>query len=171
MANVMRKKRMPYVEPKGKILSVSKNDGVSRLVVEFDRMDSEPVAPAGLYIDPKTGNEQFQLHRVINNEGLVFAFETFNSIHPLPKVGEVFSYRGWWLPEAMDAALDVGEKWEKRKYPDNGNHERCIFSWETIASYAECNEAYFSEKYGWITCDSYKKFIEGDIYHHRDKNA
>ncbi|MBK8812700.1 MAG: hypothetical protein IPN69_18485 [Acidobacteria bacterium] len=95
----------------------------------------------------------------------------FNRTHPLPKVGEVFSYRGWWLPEAMEAALDVGLKWEKKKCPDNGNHEHCLFSWEAIASYAECSEGYFSEKYGWITCDSYEKFIKGDIYHLRDKNA
>jgi hypothetical protein len=162
---------MLHVEPKGKILNVSENDGVSRLVVEFDRMDIGPVAPAGLYVDPKSGNEKFQLHRVVDNEGLVFTFETFNRTHPLPRVGEVFSYRGWWIPAAMEAALDVGVKWEKKKYPDNGNHDHCLFSWETIASYAECNEGYFSEKYGWITCDSYEKFIEGDIYHLRDIKA
>ena len=162
---------MPHVEPKGTIQKVSERDNVSRLVVEFDHMDMGPIAPAGLYIDPKTGDEQFQLHRVSDREGLVITFDTFNRTHPLPRVGAVFSYRGWWNPEAMEAALDVGEKWDKRKYPDNGDHEHCIFSWETIAFYAECNEAYFSEKYGWITCDSYKKFIEGDIYHLRDNDA
>ena len=106
---------------------------------------------------------------MVDNDGLVYTFETFNSTHPVPKVGDVFSYRGWWLPEAMEAALDNSEKWVKRKYPDNGGHEHCLFSWETIASYAENNEGYYSDKYGWITCDSYEKFIEGDVYHLREK--
>ncbi len=155
---------MGYIEPKGKIVEACETGNVSRLVIEFDKMDSGPVAPAGLYIDPKSGSEQFQLHRVVDVDGLKYTFETFSRTHPLPKVGEAFSYRGWWLPEAMEAALDINEKWEKRKYPDNGNHEHCLFSWETIASYADSNDGYFSEKYGWVTCESYENFIERDIY-------
>jgi hypothetical protein len=122
------------------------------------------VAPAGLYLDPNSGEEEFQLHRVVEVDGLKYTFETFDRTHLLPKVGKVFSYRGWWFPEAMEAVLDTEEKWEKRKYPDNGSHHHCIFNWETIASYAECNEGYYSEKYGWITCESYNKYIVSDIY-------
>ena len=162
---------MGYVEPKGAIVSVSEQENVTRVMVEFDRMDIGPVAPAGLYVDPKTGNEQFQLHRVVSNNGLVYTFDTFRSTHPSPKVGDVFSYRGWWLPEAMEAALDQNEKWMKKKYPDNGNHDHCLFTWDTIASYAENSEGYFSEKYGWITSESFEKYIHGDVYHLRDKNA
>ena len=71
----------------------------------------------------------------------------------------------------MEAALDTGEKWVRMQYPDNGDHAHGLFSWEAIASYAECNEGYFSEKYGWITCESYENFIEGDFYCHRDNYA
>ncbi|MEE9346084.1 MAG: hypothetical protein V3U88_10810 [Methylococcales bacterium] len=160
---------MGYIEPKGKIIEASETGNVSRLVIEFDRMDSAPITPAGLYINPKKGSERYQLHKVIKIEGSVYTFETFDSCHPIPKQGDEYSYRGWWLPEAMDAALDTSEKWEKRKYPDNGNHEHCLFSWETIASYAECSEGYYSEKYGWITCESYNDFIVGDIYRLRSE--
>jgi hypothetical protein len=48
---------MGYVEAKGVIVSVSEQENVTRVVNEFDRMGIGPVAPAGLYIDPKTGNE------------------------------------------------------------------------------------------------------------------
>ncbi len=162
---------MSHLEPKGKVISVSERDAISRLVVAFDRMDIRPVAPAGLYVDPKSGNERFQLHRVVGNEGLSYTFEAFDRTHPLPRVGDVFSYRRWWLPKAMEAALDIDEKWVKQRYPDNGSHEHCLFSWDTIASYVECNEGYFSEKYGWITSESYGNFVQGDIYHLRDHSA
>ena len=162
---------MKYREPKGKIVGVSEEGGTSRLTIEFDRMDSGPVAPAGLYTDPSSGEERFQLHRVAQREGLVYTFETFHRPQPLPREGEVFFYRGWWLQEAMDAALDMSANWVRKNYPDNGDHAHCLFTWETIASYADCSEGYFSEKYGWITVEAYNKFINGDIYHLRDKTA
>ena len=162
---------MAYIEPKGLIKEATETNDVSRLVIEFDRMDSGPIAPAGLYIDPKTGTEQFQLHKHIDKKAQIHTFETYRSTHPLPKIGSVYSYRGWWLQKAMDAALDEKETWEKVIYPDNGNHEHCLFSWETIASYVENNEAYHSNKYGWISCESYLNFIKNDIYRLRIKNA
>ncbi|MFS1524736.1 hypothetical protein ACL7TT_11570 [Microbulbifer sp. 2304DJ12-6] len=162
---------MVYIEPKGKIVTISSQSNVTRTVIEFDRMDSGPVAPSGLYIDPKTGTEQFQLHRVVNCDELTYTFDTFNSTHPAPKAGDMFSYRGWWLPEAMEAALDNEEKWTKRNFPVSDNHEHCLFSWETIASYVENNIGYYSDKYGWITCESYERFIEGDVYHLRESDA
>ena len=76
---------MTYIEPKGVIKEVSEINDVSRLVVEFDRMDSRPIAPAGLYIDPKSGTEQFQLHRHIDKKAQIYTFETYSSNHPLPK--------------------------------------------------------------------------------------
>ena len=53
---------MTYLEPKGEIVAVSQEGDVSRVCVPLDRMDRGPVAPAGLYVAPKTGNERFQLH-------------------------------------------------------------------------------------------------------------
>lgn len=175
-------------EPKGVIVGVSERENVTRVVIEFDRMDPGPVAPAGLYIDPRTANEQFQLHRIVGSNGpvytveqfklqrvgannrLVYTAETFNSTHPSPKVGDVFSYRGWWSTEAYEAALDQKAKWSRQKYPDDGSHEHCLFYGGTIASYTENSEGYYNEEYyGWITCDSYEQFILGDVYHLRDK--
>ena len=159
----MRRKRMTYVEPKAEILEATQNSGVARIVARFDRMDSGPVAPAGLYVDPKSGNERFQLHKLISQDQMIFTFETYDSSHTLPKPGEVYSYRGWWLPEAMEAVLDIKAQWTREKYPDNGNHEHCLLTWETIAAYAENNEGYHS-RHGWITVNAYNRFIRDDIY-------
>ena len=162
---------MKYRAPKGLIIDVAEKGNTSRLIIEFDKMDIGPVAPAGLYNDPSSGKEQFQLHRVAENKGLIYTFETFNRPQPLPKAGQVYFYRGWWLQEAMDAVLDTNANWEWKNYPDNGDHAHCLFTWENIAFYADCNEGYFSEKYGWITVEAYNKFIRGDIYNLRDRNA
>lgn len=159
---------MAYEEPKGKILKITSQGNVIRSVIEFDRLPIEPIAPGGLYSSPKSGTQQFQLHRLVSSEMLTLTFETFVSAHPPPKAGEIYSFKSWWLPEAMDAALDREEQWVKKYYPDNGDHEHCLFTWATIASCSENPVGYYSEKYGWITCDSYHKYIEGDIYHLRD---
>lgn len=166
-----RNRNQGYVSPKGKILNVQEENGVTRLIVEFDRMDSGPVAPAGLYIDPMSGNATFELHRVIGVDALVFTFETFSRTHALPGVGDIFSYRGWWMPAAMEAALDTGEAWERKSYPDDGDHDHCLFTWESIASYTDHDEGYFSSKYGWITCESFDQFISGGLYRLREAEA
>jgi len=162
---------MAYVEPKGTVLQVLESKEVTQLVIAFDRMDSAPIAPAGLYVDPRKGIERFQLHRLVKQEKLVYTFQTYSRSHPLPDVGEVFSYRGWWLPEAMKAAIDTKEQWERKAYPDNGDHDHCLFTWENIAPLAENREGYYSDKYGWITCDAYARFVSGDYYRLRRSNA
>jgi hypothetical protein len=159
---------MAYVEPKGEIVAASQEGDVSRVCVRFDRMDLGPVAPAGLYVDPTTGDERFQLHKLARNDGEMFYFETYNSTHPLPMPGKVYSYRGWWLPEAMKAALDTTAEWRREQYPEDEHHATCLFTWETIVANSNNCEGYRS-KYGWITVDAYKKFICEDIYRLRGK--
>jgi hypothetical protein len=155
---------MAYVEPKVEILEVSQNRDVTRIVARFDKAVSDPVAPSGLYINPKSGSERFQLHKLISQDELVFTFETYHSAHPLPMMGDMYSYRGWWLPKAIEAVLDEEAQWQREQYPNNGNHDHCLLTWETIASYSQTSEGYHSE-HGWITVDAYNKFIRDDIYH------
>ena len=159
----MHEKPVPYVEPQGRIVEAGRDGTTSRLVVSFDRMDSGPVAPAGLYVDPRSGDERFPLHRVVKQEGLVFHFETFNCSQPLPAVGENFAYRGWWLPEAMNAALDVEAVWEHRDYSKDGTHQHCLFTWKTIGEGGE-ESGWWSAKFGWICEQAHHDSIVHDIY-------
>jgi hypothetical protein len=69
----------------------------------------------------------------------------------------------------MEAALDQNAVWEYMTYPDNGNHEHCLFTWTTIAAYVDYDRTgYWCGKYGWITEKSYQDFIRDDIYHLRE---
>jgi hypothetical protein len=67
----------------------------------------------------------------------------------------------------MTAALDAAARWQHLPYPDDGSHQHCLFSWETIASYAPARSGYFSPAHGWITEQAYKEVIEDDVYHLR----
>jgi hypothetical protein len=68
----------------------------------------------------------------------------------------------------MEAALDAATVWEHREYPDDGSHDHCLFTWETIAAYAENRVGWYSEKHGWVTAKAYQDFIANDVYHLRE---
>ena len=157
---------MAYVEPKAEILEASRSGDVSTIVARFDRVPSPPIAPAALYVDPRSGNEQFQLHRLVKIADNVLEFQTFSSTHELPQVGDDFSFRSWWVKHAMEACLDTETKWIREEYPDNGGHEHCLFTWEAIEANSKNSEGYHS-KYGWITVKAYENFIRDDIYQAR----
>ena len=153
----------PYISPTAEILRAREDGPISRLDVRFDRMDIGPVAPAGLYVDPNSGQESFQLHKVVGQDGLVFHFETYHSTHSLPSVGRLFAYRGWWTQDAMNAVLDTNAKWEHRTYPDDGTHEHCLITCEAIGSeYARAG--WWSSAHGWIAEAAHRQFIVEDIY-------
>lgn len=159
---------MPYVEPRGTILEATFVEDVACLTVTFDRMDEGPVAPGGLYVDPKSSEERFQLHKQVEQLGLTFKFETYEPQQALPSVGQTLSYRGWWLPEAMDAALDTEADWQHNAFPDNGDHEHCLFTWATITSSVDEGFAWWSEKHGWISEQAYEDYIVNDKYRLRN---
>jgi len=158
---------MAYVAPKADILAIRAAGDVSTVTVRFDRVPSRPIAPAALYIDPASGNERFQLHRVVDISDHDLTFETFKSSHEVPKVGEVYSFRSWWVKHAMEAALDTKMEWQREVYPDDGTHEHCLFTWAAIEPRSQNPEGYHS-KYGWITVKAYEDFIRDDIYRIRE---
>lgn len=162
---------MAYVEPKLEVVEALQSGDVVRIVGRFDRLTSPPLAPAGLYTDPKSASERYALHRAVAQQGQLATFETYGpQSRPLPRPGDVLFYRPWWVPEAMDAALDTTASWIRKRYPDNGDHDHCLFTWETISSYEGNREGYWSEKYGWITVEAYENFIAKDIYRLRSRN-
>ena len=158
-------------EPVVEILGAEALPGRSRVTCRFDRPYSEPIAPGGLYGERNSGSEVFVVHRVIDRQGDVITFETFGiEGERLPSVGASFFFRGWWLPAAMKAALDTEAPWEHRRYPDNGDHDHCLFNWETIAAYAEQKAGWWSAKHGWVSEKAYQDFIANDVYHLRESH-
>ena len=156
---------MRYLEP---VTIKIKARGDARSVVseiEFDRMDQGPVAPAGLYVkqNGRPENLALELHRILQNDGLCYTFETFGFEGALPNDNVELYYRGWWLEEAMDAIFDEDNKWKLQNYPDDGSDSQCLFSWNTICSYCTYSRGWHS-KYGWITEKAYLDHIEQDVY-------
>src|SRR5258706_8111363 len=92
-------KPLPYIAPKLRVVAVEQLGDRYRLVGQFDRVDrSGPLAPAGLYTNERSGNEDWQLHKAVTEEGNVITFETYGiQAKPAPVVGQTYSYRGWWV--------------------------------------------------------------------------
>jgi hypothetical protein len=140
-----------------------------RIVCRFSKPYGDPVAPGGLYSDPRSGEEAFAVHRVLSRSGSEVTFESFlPSTAGPPRVGSSWFYRGWWVKAAMDAVLDTTATWEHREYPNDGTHEHCLFTWETIAPYAVERSGYWSSAHGWVTEKAYTDFILNDVYHLRE---
>jgi hypothetical protein len=151
-------------EPLIEVLSAQATERGYRVVCRFSEPYVEPVAPGALYETPGSGDALFPVHRVSKKEGLTFEFETFSSGLKLPPSGKTFSYRGWWTRGAMKAALDSDGGWRRLAYPNDGTHEHCLFTSETISSYTGEKIGYYSANHGWITERSYMEFIVRDIY-------
>ncbi|MFT3996870.1 MAG: hypothetical protein QM667_05645 [Asticcacaulis sp.] len=127
-----------------------------------------PLAPCAL--DMALYNNPFcDLHRVIEKVGRRVVFERFDSLDSrVPEIGKTYFYRGYWTPEFLDAAMDTDSEWALKDYPDNGDHDHSLFTWETIAAYADHKQGYFNERYGWVTIEAYTQFIQGDLYRLRE---
>lgn len=147
------------------VVSTTPIAGGYRVVCRFSEPYGKPIAPGGLYTAPHLGQESFAVHRVVACSGDEVTFESFGERggEP-PSAGATFFYRGWWVEAAMAAVLDTSATWERRTYPDDGNHDHCLFTWETIASYAAEKSGYWSERHGCVTEQAYTDFILNDIY-------
>ena len=156
-------------EPRVEVLEALETDSGFRLVCRFDEAYMDPVAPGALYDRPDSADAQFLVHKLVEQSGLIYTFETFERGVKPPPVGRQFYYRGWWVRAAMQAALDVSARWERKAYPDNGSHDHCLFSWEAIGANEPHKVAYFSEVHGWITEQAYVDFIARDFYFLRQK--
>ena len=152
---------MTYKEPKAKIVRASRRDDVVIVVIEVTRLFSEPLAPAGLYLVEKPEQEVIQLHALKTSKGNVLTYETYDYVGELPTVGTEYIYRIWWTSDQLSAVTDTARKWSYEEHPDNGDHEHCLLTWETIAADAEQNAGYRSGK-DWITEDAYKTYIVDD---------
>ena len=162
----------PWKRPAVAVANVVHLPDRVRMLCRLAEEPSPPVAPAGLWSDATKGTALFDVHRVQSRNGLVFVFETFGSeIENAPKEGATVFLQSHWLPSAMTAALDVTAVWEHRVYPDDGEHDHCAFTWETISSYTEVRAGYWCKEHGWVTEQAYFDFIENDTYRlrsHRD---
>lgn len=153
---------MAYQEPLATVLAIDKTDDVVRIELRIDRVPAPPIAPAGLYDPAEAGREIFPLHRLTEQLEDRLVFESYETAALLPPVGSSFILQSWWLPGALDAVLDMEAEWELEVYPDNGEHEHCLLTYERIAAYADCQKGYRSH-HGWVTPAAYEQYIRRDV--------
>lgn len=148
-----------------RVIAVGEDIGARtrRVVLKFDAAIAVPAAPAGIYAERFATAEVFPLHRMAEQYGTTYCFETYDCPQPLPPMGSLWFYRGWWLPEAMAAACDREATWERRLYPDDGSEQLCLFTFTVIAAHAPNREGYLS-RHGWATVNAYNAIIRDDIY-------
>lgn len=159
---------MPYVKgcPPAKLVAVETRDGVTRVVLtilDMDYLPGPPLAPGELRDPDDQYRVVLPLHKLVKQTGSTLVFETYNHAGPLPKPGQQFSFGSLWEPTALDAVLDRQAVWVRERYPDDGTHEHCLLTWETLAAYGPYQREGYRSEHGWITVAAYETYIEQDL--------
>jgi hypothetical protein len=149
---------MNYKEPTAKVIDVEISGDTVTIKIEVSELPSPPLAPGGLNTPEQ---EVIQLHNLQIQDHNVLTYHTYEHKGDLPQLGTEYIYRLWWRPDQLEAVTDTNRIWIYAEYPDNGNHEHCLLTWETIAAYSEHKGGYHSGK-DWITEEAYKTYILED---------
>jgi hypothetical protein len=153
---------MMYNEPTASILSILRLGEVTQVVLHLPVAPDLPLAPASLHDIHEPHDLLIELHKVAKQAGDQITFETYTAPDTLPTVGQPYIFRAWWMPEQLAAVIDTSRVWVREAYPDNGDHDHCWLTWETIAAYADHKEGYRSGC-EWITVAAYNKYIRDDF--------
>jgi hypothetical protein len=122
-----------------------------------------PLAPGSLWDTTWQNREVLPLHKLVEQSDSTFVFETYDYAGSLPELGRQYIFGSWWTFDALDAVLDRQAVWVRERYPDNGTHEHCLLTWETIAAYDPYQWEGYQSELGWITVGAYKTYIEKDL--------
>ena len=149
---------MNYKEPTAKVIDVEISGDTVTIQIEVSQLPSPPLAPGGLYLLNMPEQEVIQLHDLQTQNQNVLTYKTYEHKGDLPHVGTEYICRLWWRPDQLEAVADTNRSWIYEEYPDNGDHEHCLLTSETIAAYSEHKGGYRSGK-DWITEEAYKLYI------------
>jgi hypothetical protein len=72
-----------------------------------------------------------------------------------------------WSPWQLELAMSDASAWKKAFYPDNGDHDHCALTWETIAAYGDYIHEAYTNGSDWITPDAFNRYIVGNEAHVR----
>ncbi|CAA9566414.1 MAG: hypothetical protein AVDCRST_MAG88-1933 [uncultured Thermomicrobiales bacterium] len=161
---------MRYQEPLATTVAADRRGDTARIVLHAERVPSPPIAPAALYDQDNPAREIFPLHKLAGQSGDHLTFEAYEVVAALPPIGARFILRSWWTADALAAVIDRAAVWVRQAYPDNGDHDHCLLTWEPIAADATCSEGYRS-RHGWITTAAYEQYIQRDVLRLRGVEA
>ncbi len=156
--------RTEYTEPR--ILITSVEPTITGAIVEgiANANIGEPICPGILFKTNDDLSWTYELHRVLEKNESRLKLESFALTTSLPVVGTTYFYRGLLTKSAIEAITDKTSQWTLVTHPNDEEHAHCLISFEEIsADHSENSKAYFSEKHGWLTKESYEKYIAADI--------
>ncbi len=163
-----RRSLVQYVNgrPPAEVVAVETRDEVTRvvlLILDMAYLPGPPLAPGSLFDLDTPNREVLPLHKLLEQSDSTLMFETYDYAGPLPELGRQYIFGSWWTPDALDAVLDRQAVWVRERYPDNGNHDHCLLTWETIAAYGEYQHEGYHSEHGWVTVDAHEIYIEKDL--------
>jgi hypothetical protein len=154
-----------YAEPVASLQRVHRDADVTLLTLQVDRDLTAPLWPGALYRPDAPTAEVIQLHRLVRHDGRMLTFETYDWDGPLPRPGEAFILRLWWIPEAIDLVCDTARVWTREMYPHHDQCDWCPFTWTRFSADAR-DIGYEREGYRsgdvWISVEGYERYIRDD---------
>jgi hypothetical protein len=121
------------------------------------RWPTDPLAPATIWRDTAPPERVLELHRLIARDENTLRFETYGGSWSLPEAVDPLLFYSWWTPDQLDVAQSTDLTWTKTIY--NGrDHDHCLLTWEKIRR----GDIAFVSDGGWITEDSYRRYIQND---------
>jgi hypothetical protein len=107
---------MKYQEPTARLISCEVIDKVTMTKLKFDRLPSSPLAPSSFgNITAPTGTF-IEFHKVVQREGMVVTFETYEAQVCLLLAGERYTFRCLWDRSQLKIAQSNPEQWSKNYF-------------------------------------------------------
>ena len=107
---------MKYKEPTAQLINFEVTDGVSRTTLKFKKLPSIPLAPSSFGNIAEPNQAYIKLHKVVQREGNVVTFETYQAQACLLQTGEKYTFRPLWSPWQLEIAQSNPEQWRKEYF-------------------------------------------------------
>jgi hypothetical protein len=105
-----------YREPTAQLISCEVTNHETKTKVKFDRLPSPPLAPSSFGNISDTNGTFIRLHKVIQREGNIVTFVSYESQACLLQIGEKYSFRPYWSPRQLRIAQSTPERWRKTTF-------------------------------------------------------
>ncbi|MHC4155120.1 MAG: hypothetical protein ACYST6_09400 [Planctomycetota bacterium] len=151
-------------KPNAQVVACSREGDMTRVVLKFDMLPSEPAAPATLYSPVEDSDEQFDLHRIVDVAPNAVTFETYG-VDVQPEVGAAYVFCKWWEPDQLDLVKNESIAWRPEGFTPNnvGEYEECRLCWREISTAEAESEFGYTDGTDWLCEACYGKYIASSL--------
>ncbi|MDY6856814.1 MAG: hypothetical protein SWO11_19330, partial [Thermodesulfobacteriota bacterium] len=107
---------MNYKLPAAEIIESINVEGNIRTALRLDRMQSSPVAPAGIFSQTEPRKRLLELHYLVERRQDVLVFITYNTQDSPLIPGNKYDFISQWTPNQLALAQDDSHEWHKRTF-------------------------------------------------------